>query len=195
MADLINIKRVKSALDKTDTTHDSLLQLLVSSYTPVFENYLNRQFDKMSRTRIFNGGRRKYYLNALPLDPLVEPVVTVATVAQVKNTDYWVDFEAGLIEFKYEVEYAEPLEVSITYTGGYDLVDDSDDEDFGTLAVPFPIKSACVLQVMHTFRRRNDLGLSFLSMPNGQLAANTSLGLLPIVEKLIRPYKLTAGMR
>ena len=195
MADLITVARVKDALEKTDTKHDSLLQLIISSYTPVFENYLNCLFNKESRTKLFNGGRTKYYLNAIPLDSTVEPVVTVAGEAQVKNTDYWVDTESGLIEFGSVVSYSEPLEVSITYTGGYDLVDDSDDLDFGTLAVPYAIKAACVLQCMHTFRRRNDLGLSFVSMPNGQLAVNTSLGLLPLVEKMIRPYKLAPGQR
>jgi len=195
MADLVTIEKVKKAMDKSDTMHDSMIQLIVSSYKAVFENFCNRQFDKISRVKRFNGGRTKYYLNAIPLDPLISPVVLVAGVLQVKDLDYWVDEQSGLIEFGTEVSYTEPLEVSITYTGGYDLVTDSDDEDFGTLAVPYSIKMACVLQSVHTFRRRNDLGLSFSSMPNGQLAVNTALGLLPIVDKALRPYKLTAGQR
>ena len=193
MADLISLSLLKGVLEiPTVTDHDVFLRLLISGCTPMIENFLNRKFLKEERTVLFNGGRTKYYIDAPPIDSEADLVVTVDDDEQVKGDDFVVDYQAGMIRFLSTTD-CDPLGVSITYTGGYDLIDDSDADDFGTLAVPYDIKLGVALQCSYIFRRRETLGLSFISLPNGQMAPNVELDLLPIVKKRLAHYWLPAG--
>lgn len=197
MSDIITLTRLKNVLDTsaTSTTHDDILSYLISSCTPLFENHMNRKLSKVSYTEKFRGGRIKYYVSAPPIDSSVAVTVTVDGVAKVLATDYEILHDFGLIQFLETVQSETVFGVQIVYTGGYDLVDDSDDEDYGTLAVPYDIKMAALLQCVQVFRRRNDMGLSFISLPNGQMSVNTALALLPMVKKMLSPYRLSPGMR
>ena len=106
---------------------------------------------------------------------------------QTEDSDYFVNYEYGFIEFKHDTGKWKPKIVKITTTGGYT----ADSE--GVLNVPDDIKSACIQQVSYLFKRRDDLGLSGASTPDGNLSYAKAIQLLPNVKDLLEPHVLIGG--
>jgi hypothetical protein len=169
---------------------DKLLGIIIEQVSARIESFLNRDFVSQARTVYFDAGRRKYYVNALPvsLSPTA-PVVTVNGVTQTVDSDYWIREEEGLFEFLYAPTYTKPKEVVIVYTGGYTA--DSD----GILPVPDDIKRACLFQSGHDYKRKDEIGLSSVRMGDGSANVNTKMELLPEVVRILKSHRLYPSVR
>lgn len=177
---LISLSDLKTFLEKTDTTHDTLLLNIISYYSKRIETFCNRLFTKESRTEYFDAGNKKLYVAAIPID-LTTCTVTLDDDVQVINDDYFVWADQGLIEFFLTPCYIEPKQIQVNYYGGYNLVD-------GVVAIPDDLKFACVLQCAYVFRNRSKLGASSISMPDGSMSIMLT-DFLPEVRSILKSYK------
>lgn len=184
---LCSVSDLKAYLEKTDNQHDTLLGIIVDQVSQRIETALNRKLLKTSRTEYFNGGRRLYYLAAYPVDLATTFTVAVENVAKVRDSDYYVDANSGLVEFWLETNFTKPRGVVITYTGGFAL-----DTTTQVLSVPDDLKRAALLQATFDFRRRKDIGLSSVTMPDGSVNVESPASLLPEVKSILKSYRKQA---
>ena len=179
---------VKAIMEKTDTTHDTIITSLIQRVSASMEAYCNRFFKKVARTEVYNAGRKHYFLSAFPVDTTAALTVTLTGTAQTINSHYYLWEDMGLIEFITSPTDTTPKAVSITYTGGYTETD-------SVLAVPDDLKHACIEQVMFLFRRRKDIGLSSVSMPDGSINVLSPNDWLKSVLGTLNRYRLPARQR
>jgi len=190
---LISLTDVKEFMEKTDTNHDGLLRGIIERVSAAIETHLNRNLLKAARTVRRDAGRRYYYLSAYPIDESATLTVTCDGTAQTKDTNFFVRADDGLIEFQKSAipTYTDPKEVVIVWTGGYAASGESDTE---CLAVPDMMKDAALRQSAYNFRRRKDIGISSVSMPDGSISKNPiDAFLLPEVKTLLVNYRRPAG--
>lgn len=190
---LVSLTDLKVFLEKTDTNHDSLLRMIIEHVSSWIELYLNRNLLKASRTVYRDSGKRYYYLSAYPIDEAETLTVVHDGTTQTKDTDFFVRADDGLIEFQKASipSYTDPKEVVITWTGGYSASGESDTE---CLNIPLTIQEAALRQCAYNFRRRKDIGISSVSMPDGSVNKNPiDSFLLPEVKDLLRVYRRPAG--
>ena len=179
---------VKAIMEKTDSTHDTIITSLIQYVSKNMETYCNRFFKKESRTEIFNAGRKHYFLSAPPVDTSVALIVTLTGTAQTVNSHYYLWDDLGIVEFITSPTDTTPKAVSIMYTGGYT-------ESSSVLAVPDDLKHACIEQVIFLFRRRKDIGLSSVSMPDGSINVLSPNDWLKSALGVLNRYKLSARQR
>lgn len=185
MVRFITVADVKTYLDgKSDSTDDALLDMLVAAVSARVESFLSRNMVAASRTQKFNGGARRYVLDAYPIAASPAPVVTVDGLTMTVDLDYWVHPEQGYIEFLVAPAATKPRIVSITWTGGY-----AQDATSKLVDVPEDIKLAVMLQVAFMFKRRKELGLESVTMPNGTINTTSTAKLLQEVERILRAYR------
>jgi len=190
---LVSLTDLKIFLEKTDTNQDSLLKQIIEEVSASIETYLNRNLLKTARTIYRDAGKRYYYLPAYPIDESLTLTVTCDGVASTKDTDYFVRAADGLIEFQKAAipAYEDPKEVVIIWTGGYATSGEGDTECYN---VPSVIQAATRRQSAYNFRRRKDIGISSVSMPDGSISKNPiDSFLLPEVKELLKNFRRPAG--
>jgi len=183
---LCSVADVKLLMDKNDTEHDSLLDKMIGFVSSTLEGAMNgRLLKSQQRTKYFNPGGRIYLLPAFPVDLTATLTVTVDDTSQTINDDFFVYDEEGIVEFSFDNPWSDPKDVIVTWTGGY-----TEATGTGILAVPDDLNFACVLQTSFLFRRRKDLGTSYILMPDGAASIPVKEGLLPQVQEVIDRYAL-----
>lgn len=190
---LISLTDLKLFLNITNIVQDRLLGNIIDRVSKRVETYLNRNLLKQARTIYRDAGRRYYYLPAYPIDEAATLTVICDGVTQTKDSDFFVRADDGLIEFQKDAvpSYQDPKEVVITWTGGYASSGEGDTE---CLAVPEDIQDAALRQSAYNFRRRNDIGISSVSMPDGSVSKTPiDSSLLPEVKDLLHNYRKPAG--
>jgi hypothetical protein len=162
------------------------------------QRYLNRKLKEAERTVIMNTdmGGRIYSLPAYPINPAHTVTVSVYDTPQIENSDYWVHYEKGLLEFHVAPVYVQPKGLSVTYTGGYTWSDVEGVLSTITFVdVPQEVQMACVLQSSYLFQKRKSLGISSISMPDGSVTTgNTIPELLPEVKNILKSFRRWNGM-
>lgn len=192
---LIDIELVKQFLGKTDTGYNDLLQTLIEQVTGAFETYTGRKFEAIERTKYFTVGPRNFLLPAFPVDLGETFTVTVNDETQVIDDDFFVWEDQGRVEFLRKTA-TDPLALSppatpkpkavvIVWTGGW--VADGD----GLLqSVPQDFQKACMMQVAFEFKRRASIGLTSLSVPDGNVSVMAPTDLLAGVRTILDSHKL-----
>lgn len=186
---LCSVADVKLILDKNDSEHDSLLDKMIQFVSSTLEGAMNgRLLKKMQRIKKFNSGGHIFLLPAFPVDTSALFGVTVDGVSQVvggDDGDVFLHEDEGIVEFPVDTPQCVPNNVQVTWTGGY-----TEGTGNGILAVPDDLEFACVLQTSFLFRRRKDLGTSYILMPDGAASIPTKEGFLPQVQDVIDRYSL-----
>jgi len=175
--------------------------------------FCNRQFAYFeSDTLIFSGDRSHYYLPRFPL----------VSIDQVQMryfiADDWTDItgqpiswnaETGLLHFGYTLG-RNPLQVKVTYTGGYwcetlepddenypsdlpDAITNNQNLEARKFLLPEIVKSAWLLQCQEVWNKRDKLGLAITDTPDKQVSLD-KLALIPIARQMLQPhvrYQLT----
>lgn len=180
---LASLDDLKIFLEISKIDHDPLLEIMLDSVSTRIERFLNRNLEKLQRVEYFNPGKRRYSLSSFPVDLSASFSVVCDGTAKTKDTDYWVWSDSGLVEFSTTPTASNPQSIAITYTGGYALTAD----------LPDSVKLATIMQTAFTFKRRRDLGLSSVSLPDGSVAVNNPTKLLPEVVDILRMYRRTPG--
>jgi hypothetical protein len=179
---LVTLQSLKDFLEKTDNTQDALLNDIIGWVSKEFETYLNRNLKKEQRTKHFDSGNRIYCLPAYPIDSAATFTMTYSNATQTLNNHYYLYEDEGIVEFFCRTYYTMPKEIAVTWTGGFEEVNN-------VLNVPDDIKFACVLQSAFVFKRRKDLGLNSINLPDGSVSVLSPTDLLPDVRKILNRYK------
>jgi len=180
---LVEPEKVFRYLGGDSARYYELIDEIITGLTARFENFCNREFSKAERTIYYNGGRKYYYLPAYPIDLSANLEVTVLGTTYTKDSEYYVWEEDGLIEFVTAPTVSLPKSVKIIWTGGYTVRTD------GVIQVPDALQRACILQTAFEFRRRNDVGITSVSMPDGSITVDSPTELLPEVRRILRQYR------
>jgi len=176
---LAELSDLKSFLDIATTSHDDLLTMILNHVSKRIETYLNRELYKQSRSLYFDAGRKVFSLPAYPIDLTATLTVTIDDVSKTINDDFFVWENKGIIELSYVPSYVEPKQIYITWTGGYAT----------TSALPYDIQMATIMQCAFVFRRRKDIGLASISMPDGSVSVQAPTKLLQEVEQVLKSYR------
>lgn len=179
----VSEQQIFEFLEIENGSHSSLLKNLQEGITKRFETYMGREFEKKERTEKFDGGTPYFQLKAFPIDTGETITVTEDGITLVENDDYYVRAEEGVIEFGREASETYPLNIVITYTGGYTIASE-------VIAVPDDLKRACVYQTAFEFRRRKDLGASAVNMGDGSMSISKPTELLKDVKLTLDSYRL-----
>jgi hypothetical protein len=195
---LITVTGLKAYLEKEDNEHDGLLDIIINGVSASIEGFLNRNLEKKEYTYYFeaDGNRKKYWLPAYPVDLAERFVLTVYGDTRYVGVDYFLREEEGLMTFYIAPIYYVPKDIKVIWTGGYELIDDSSDDD-GSLDVPDDYRLATYMQCAHVFKRRNDTGVNIVTMPNGRIDKGWRYvkpgALLPEVKDLLSDYRRIPG--
>jgi len=152
--------QVKAYLDikETEEDKDSLITTLIASSQAFIDEYCGRTFERAEVTEYHRGGSTKIFLEQYPV--ATSPAVQVwdswdrlyASTDLVASTDYFIDYDEGIITFDYEIG-GSPGAVKVVYTGG-------------PTSVPTPISQACVEIVSRKLKEGPSGGLN---VPTRQL--------------------------
>jgi hypothetical protein len=175
---------IKTFLEVSGTSHDTLIDTLLTGVSARVERYLNRLLEKKERTQYFDAGRYNYYLPAYPIDTSATLTITDESSALTVNSDYYVWEDSGRIQFYIAPTLSVPKQIKIIWTGGY--------VSYKTL--PEDIQLAVVLQTSFLFKRRKDIGLLSVSMPDGSISTNNQTELLPEVVKILKSHRRAPGV-
>jgi len=181
---LVSIDDAKIALEKTDSTHDELLDLIILGLSDRIEAALNRKLEALSRVEKFQGGQTYLGLQAFPVDLTKPFTVKFNGSAMTIDDDYYVDAGNGIITLHLELPPWPPMVTEVTYTGGY-----SPDAEGILTNIPSGIKRACLMQTVFEFRRRKDIGLTGVNGPDGSVTKFSAFELLPEVKDLLKLYR------
>jgi len=179
---LASVSDIETFLEKSSVEQQALITLILESVSYHIQDFLNRKLKKDAYTHYFNGGKRFYHLPAYPVDTSQTFTVTVNGSAKTQDSDYYLWDEEGIVEFPTPPSDSKPRIVKIDWTGGYA-------ETNNVIQVPDPIKYACIIQTVHNYRRRRDLGINAISMPNGSMSINERGDLLEQVKALLKPFR------
>ncbi len=180
---LASLDDIKAFTEITSSKMDSLLTLILESVSAKIEKYLNRSLAKIEYTEYFNGGRKYFYVSAPPIDSGSAITVTVSgNTGYSEDSEFYVWHDMGGVEFVSAPTENRPKQVAITYTGGYTVTD-------SVIAVPTPLKYACILQTSFEFRRRKDIGLDSLTLPDGAVSVPDRSDFIDEVEAILKKYR------
>jgi hypothetical protein len=210
-AGLSNLDKLKKALLgnglAADPQFDIAIKAIGLGMAGLCETFCNRQLAYLENdTLIFSGDRSHYYLPRFPIVS-VDKVEMRYFIA-----DDWTDItgqpiswnpETGLLHFGYTLG-RNPLQVKVTYTGGfwYEMLEPDDDtypSDLPTaitdnqqlearkFRLPDTLQSAWLLQCQEVWNKRDKLGMGMADVPDKQVSLER-LALIPIVKQMLQPF-------
>lgn len=183
------------------TEYNDTFALFINLFSKGAEGpkFCNRTFQKQEYTEIFNGYsglhndlyRESYPVKAPPIEEGSLQVwddtdrVFGSNKLLVENTDYWVDYEAGII---YPIYFftKEFKNIKIKYNGGIT----SWDENTETLISPADLRTAAAIQCGHWWKQRQRPGVKEIVIPGGgSISVMEPTQILPFVHGILLNYK------
>jgi hypothetical protein len=196
---LITVESLKTFAEIRDTHTDALLSIIVDTMSARIQTYLNRNLEHAQYTEYYEAGsgRRKWYLSAYPItvDSTHTFVLTDNGSTLTKDSDFYLREDEGLLEIDMSPIFIVPKQIKVVYYGGYEVIDDSTSINDGALDIPEDMRLAVYLQCSYMFKRRNDLGLTAISISGGfSVAKMPPVELLPDVKSMLRYFRRVPGM-
>lgn len=159
--------KLEAGLASTDTTHDALIESLISSASAGIRLYLDREITRTTHTsEVYSvNGSQLLYLQEYPIKTLTSVLLAGATLTV--NVDYYMnaeDAKAGRIyrpggwvgnyysRGTFPDVYAGARDISVTYTAGWYLPADAGYVAGADDSLPVAIQSACNRAVLTRFR-------------------------------------------
>lgn len=166
---LTTLAKVKSRLNFSVTTFDTVLESLISAMTDWIEDYCDRRFkETVYINEVYDGGNldglRKRWL-ILKNCPVSGSLTAFSYMAGVPSTPYWTAFlrddydlnsDAGIIKL-FSVLPNGFRNIRVTYTAGY-KIDWIAEADPTKHTLPFDISNVVERLVIKEFKRREAVG-------------------------------------
>lgn len=177
---------------KARAATDAEIGAVLATVSGAVEAYLDRYALATARTEYLDvaAGQRLFRLRAYPVTTLTgvwfDDEQSFGTSTALTSTDYYSPLldTAGVFETKYALSNARaPRSLKISYTGGMATDTDSFVDDFPDLA------GAVDTQVSHEWQRRNALGVSSVSYPDGTTASLSFDRWIPSVKQVLDHYR------
>lgn len=192
--------RVKDLLEITSTTHDDVLDRLISVVSQRIETFIDRPLESAARTEEYSIKPRQsvLFLRAYPLSAQGDVTsVKVATdwdfaaATAVTSTDYHVDLDTGSLHMNFYpiTSYlgnniaTAPQAVQVVYSGGFA-------SSTTNLISAYPaIAYACEEQVIAMWRRRDEPMVKTVRIDQYSSEVDGQLKFLPDVREALIPYR------
>lgn len=182
---------------RVDTAYDAALKTIGLGVAGMMDNFCNRKFSYAENdTVIFTGDRPHFYVPRFPF-------VSIAKVEmRYFRTDDWTDItdqpiqqneQTGLVAFGYTLGRA-PLQVRVTYTGGYwfDTTEEQNDTlPTGATALPDDVRLAWLQQCAILWQAKDKIGVDIVKTGSSSSFVTGSLAgqdLSPMVKSMLQGY-------
>jgi hypothetical protein len=162
-------------------------------------NFCNRAFERQERVSYHHGGGRYLYLNEVPVQTIKEVLYSVSwewegAIVYAPSDYALISPQSGLVGFKWIYWPSGQYALRVTYTGGFDPAPaDPNNPPQDYVATPADLEGAICQQVVYEWRRRNDPGLSSVSLPDGTINKMQIDEWLKAVEKTLLRYRIKPG--
>lgn len=188
--DLTTLNEVKCVLGENTNDFDADLQLRITAISKRADHVAGRIFEKSTYVEIHHGGEKRLYIDNPPIESITEIVwddfANFSNGFVIASSDYHIvnrgwDIASTIGPFP-GTSNEEVLRV--TYIGGYL------DANNASTTLPADLTYAIAEQVVYEFRRRKDIGLRDVSMPNGNIVKVTDRQFLPKTLDTIKTYRV-----
>jgi hypothetical protein len=192
--------RIKSLLEITSTTHDTVLDQLIAVVSQRIENFIDRPLKQQARTEEYDirPRQRVIFLRAYPI-PAQNSISSIkidvawnfSSAAAESSSDYHTDLETGAVHFNHypitsylgNNTLTAPGAVQVVYTGGFAETTDG-------IIINYPaIASACETQVIAMWRRRDEPMTKSTKINDYGSAVEGPVQFLPDVIEALIPYR------
>jgi len=186
---------VKERLGLSDE-HDSVITRIITSIEGIFNSYTKRKLivTETDVTEYYSPEGNYLQLNRWP-------VVNITTLKQALdyNFDDADEFDAnngyrlvngganGIIYFPIYKPVEIPDSIQVIYRGSFCSAGQTPGE--GEYAMPADLREAAIEQATFIFKRRDDIGLSGVSMQGGSISKFSDMELLPMVKQVLDNYR------
>jgi uncharacterized phiE125 gp8 family phage protein len=192
--DATTLARVKSQLDISGSSEDTLIALMITAVSRQIEKYIGRPLVIETLTEEYDGHARMHsiYLRRYP----VQDIFSIKTRSDWKFGDadaidadlYHVISETGeiLLDFSPRVG---PKSVQINYKAGFADETVESGADSGLVEDYPDVALSADFQVAETWRRRDQAAPRRTTVAGSGLEWEEALQFLPIVRDLLSPYR------
>lgn len=177
---LTTVANVKSFLQISVTTYDTLLELLVNSVSEWIENECGRVFkDSASNIVELHDGEgsmifpRQWPINSIASIESRSGSLGAPTWTAYTTNDYTYDSRAGIIYFATPV-FCDKQNIRLTYQGGF-------------LTIPSDLELACIKMTSKEFDKRKSQGVPQEGVGGGSVTWNENVD--PSAIKIIQKYR------
>jgi hypothetical protein len=193
---LCTLTDIKLRLGLTTTDNDQLLARIVAGIEPVFNRYTRRYLiaNAVDVTEYFTGCGNRLLLNRYPVISITS--IKISSIydfdnetALVANSGYRIvaGGKNGIV-FGILYDWPDiPDAIQVVYRGGYCAAGQTPGS--GEYALPDDLREAAIEQASFLFKRKDDLGLSSVSIQGGSISKFSDLELLPLVRQILDSYK------
>ena len=186
-------------LGEMDADTKAQIEAGIAEVSARAEGFCNRTFQREERVSYHHGGGRYLYLNEVPVQEIKEILYSFSwewEAAMVYSpSDYaLISPKSGMVGFKWIYWPAGQYSLRVTYTGGFDAVPaDGQNPPAGYVPIPADLDGAICRQVVYEWRRRNDVGIRSVSLPDGTINKMDAGEWLEPVEKTLKRYRMRPG--
>lgn len=200
--DLTTIESVQQLLGETETLDvdvQAQLEAKIAEVSARAMHFCGREFERVERVSYHDGGGRFLFLAEMPVSDIAEILYSYTwewdAATEYGTSEYaLVNARAGMIGYKGGGPWPDGVKAyKVTYTGGYDPpeLDSFSNEDY--VAIPADLEGAVCQQVVYEWRRRNDPGLSSVSLPDGTINKMQVGEWLESVKATLNRYRVRPG--
>jgi hypothetical protein len=208
LGNLDTLKRHLLAGTMQDQTRfDQVITDIGQGVAALFDQYCNRTFTYAEhQTQIFRGNRAHWYMPGFPV--VAFEIVELRFFAadswtNISGQPLSINEESGLLSFGYTLG-VDPIQVRVTWTGGYwfetaepsdttypsaipTLISSCSALQPAKFMLPADIRLAWLLQCREVWNKVDKLGLGLADKPDAQ-SATGALELTPMVKQMLRSY-------
>ena len=195
--ELTTVQLVKNILGmgESDTQDDTAMGVLIRGQSKAIETYLDRHFERTSRTVYFDveDGQHTWWLLGILVTTITgvwhDTLREFGDSTLVDSDNYTCDEESGELTIDKLTMSSGDRVLKVTYTGGMATTEVKLQADYPDLA------QACALQVAYTIQRRDSLGVQSFSAPGGAVAIWPGAGFvapanwLPQVRQILDQHR------
>jgi len=200
--DLTTIESVQRLLGETealDADVQDQLEAKIAEVSARAMRFCGREFERIERVSYHDGGGQFLYLTETPVSEVDEILYSYTWewdgATEYGSSDYaLVNANAGMIGYKGGGPWPAGVKAyQVTYTGGYDPPELNTFSNDDYVPIPADLEGAICQQVVYEWRRRNDPGLSAVSLPDGTINKMQVGEWLESVEQVLRRYRVRPG--
>jgi hypothetical protein len=185
MLELTTLTKVKTLLKNPDPALDVLITDAIRAYSLAAAEFCLRDFDNDAQIEYFDGGTSVLFLSRKPVTKIIGIWVDDDWLWEagdlIPATNYrLLNANNGMVQYNYGVWGSGPTKgiVKVSYEGGYD-------------EAPYDLEFAIRTQVAYKIKRRDDVGLTRVSFPDGTVQKRIIDEFLPEVKNVLDRYTPT----
>jgi len=191
---LINYDTFKTFLQAE--ADPKLAEMIIEVVSGRIEHALNRFLVEQYRSTKFNveTGKAILSLPAFPINSAVYSVtVDNAGITMTEGTDFYINESNGVIHFTQSLYRYNPLQMTVGWVGGYTTTLETGAVGTTITVVtgaPVDLIHACTLQSIFQYRKRDSLGTTSITTPDGSITTSITVpNLLPEVKAILKSYR------